>query len=79
MLSRVKAKFILIMAACYVLLSLAAQPAGRAVFLWDDGDTLLADKPAVADSPALAGKSAIDIRSRSRMRPSGTVTSSRNG
>ena len=45
-----KAKLILILAACYVLLSLAARPAGRAASLRDGGDSLRSDSFAAGDS-----------------------------
>ena len=38
-----KARIISILAACYVLVALSARPAGRAVFLREDGDTLQTD------------------------------------
>ena len=40
---RLKARFISILAACYVLAALASRPTGRAVFLRDSADTLRTD------------------------------------
>ena len=38
-----KARILSILTACYVLAALAARPAGRAVFMWEDADSLRTD------------------------------------
>lgn len=48
-----KARLLLILAACYVLAALAARPAGRIVFLRDEADSLKSDSLPLREAPVL--------------------------